>query len=245
MANAYTEQLRILTKSISVTEASQRRLFYEQQLKDAKDNLIAAEVALQQVEQNKGLVHLNTQATAIIASMAGVRAQVAAKQVELQALRSYSTEHNPEVQLAERELSTLQGEAAQLEQHNSSSGFSDLGLKDVPKAGLEYIRDQRELQYRQSFYDMLLKQFEAAKLDEAKEAAIIQVVEPAINPDRRSSPKRLLILLLSTIVGLSSGYLLVRILHWKELQLSDPERARKLLSLKYALIGEGGQEANI
>ena len=90
-----------LPKSIAVTEASQRRLFYEEQLKQANDALVAAELAFQQVQQRKGLVQLDAQAKAMIESLALLRAQVAAKEVEVQALRSYSTEHNPDVELAE------------------------------------------------------------------------------------------------------------------------------------------------
>jgi capsular polysaccharide biosynthesis protein len=98
MANAYTDQLRILTKTLAVTEASQRRLFYEGQLKSTKEDLVAAELAFQQVQQQKGLIQLDAQARAMIESLAALRAQVAAKQVEVQALRSYSTEQNPDVQ---------------------------------------------------------------------------------------------------------------------------------------------------
>ena len=160
IANAYTEQLRALTKTISMTEASRRRLFFEEQVKDAKEQLVVAEVSFQQLQQNKGLIHLDAQANVMIGSLAGARAEIAAKQVELQALRSYSTEHNPDVQMAERELSALQGQAAQLEQHSSAAGFSDMGLKDAPKAGLDFIRSQRELQHQQALYEMLLRQLE-------------------------------------------------------------------------------------
>lgn len=237
IANAYAEQLRALTKTISMTEASRRRLFFEEQVNDAKEKLVVAEVAFQQLQQNKGLIHLDAQANVMIGSLAQARAEIAAKQVELQALRSYSTEHNPDVQLAERELSALQSQAAQLEQHSSASGFSDMGLKDAPKAGLDFIRAQRELQYQQALYEMLLKQLEAAKLDEAKEAAVIQVVEPAILPDRKSAPKRAVILLLSTFLGLFSGCLLVRFLLWKEAEQTDPARAEALQNLVCAVTG--------
>jgi tyrosine-protein kinase Etk/Wzc len=242
IANAYPEELRILSKRISVTEASKRRLFFEDQLKDARNDLTSAEAAFQQVQQNKGLLHLDAQSGVIIGSLANVRAQIAAKQVELEALRSYSTEHNPDVQLEEHELSALQGEAARIEQHASSSDFSDLGIKDVPKAGEDYVRALQDVQYRQAFFDLMLRQYEAARLDEAKEAAVIQVVEPAIEPDRRSSPKRSAILIVSTIVGLFLGCLLARFLHWAEHELSTPESTRALETLKRAFAGEHARQ---
>jgi tyrosine-protein kinase Etk/Wzc len=238
MANAYTEILRELTKSVSVTEASRNRLFFEQELKDAKENLVAAEVAFQQVQQTKGLVHLDAQAEVIIGSLAAVRADIAQKQVELQALKSFSTEQNPDVQIAERELSAMQAQADQLAQHSASTGFSDLSLKDVPKAGLDYLRAAREVQYRQTLFDFLLKQYEAARIDEAKEGAIIEVAEPAIEPDEKSSPKRLVILILFTFLGLFSGYFYVRWRQWYESEMADPDRARALYEFRHALLGQ-------
>jgi tyrosine-protein kinase Etk/Wzc len=201
MANTYTEELRILTKSLAVTEASQRRLFYEEQLKQSKDALVAAELAFQQVQQQKGLVQLDAQAKAMIESLAALRAQVAAKQVEVQSIRSFSTEQNPDVQLAERELASLQAEETRLEQSNHGPGIAGLGLGNVPAAGLEYLRAEHELRYQQALFDILMKQYDAARLDEAKEAAIIQVVERAIPPDQKSSPHRTAIILLLTTLA--------------------------------------------
>jgi tyrosine-protein kinase Etk/Wzc len=227
IANAYTEQLRELTKSISVSEASRRRLFFGEQLNTQKEALIAAELAFQRVQLSKGLIHLDSQANVL-------RAQVAARQVELQALQSYSTERNPDVQLAERELSAMQAELAQMEQHSGPPGSSAIALTDVPKAGLDYIRAQRELQYQQAFFDMLLRQYEAARLDEAKEAAVIQVVEPAIEPDRRTSPRLLIILPLAAFIGLFLGCLAALLLHRLDLERADPEGAEAIRRLQSA-----------
>jgi tyrosine-protein kinase Etk/Wzc len=243
MANAYTDELRTLTKTLAVTEASQRRLFYEDRLKQAKEALDSAELAFQQVQQNKGLVQLDAQAKAMIESSSEVRALVAAKEVEVQTLRSYSTESNPEVQLAEQELSSLKAEASRLERSNHSPGFAGMGLADVPGAGLEYLRADHELRYRQALLDILMKQYDAAKLDEAKEASIIQVVEPAIPPDRKSSPRRALILLLFTVMGLFAGCIWARLLSWMELTRSDPDGFTKLQAFKRALAGKAATDA--
>jgi uncharacterized protein involved in exopolysaccharide biosynthesis len=173
----------------------------------------------------------------MIESLAVLRAQVAAKQVEVQALRSYSTEQNPDVQLAERELTSLQAEESRLEQSNHVPGIAGLGLGNVPAAGLEYLRAAHELAYRQALFDMLLKQYDAARLDEAKEAAIIQVVEPAIVPDHKSSPHRALIVLLATFMGFFAGCTLALFLWGKERVQSDPIAAKRLQELSYALKG--------
>jgi uncharacterized protein involved in exopolysaccharide biosynthesis len=236
MANAYTDELRNLTKTLAVTEASQRRLFYEEQLKQAREALVSAALAFQQVQQQKGLVQLDAQAKAMIEGLAALRAQVAAKQVEVQALRSYSTEQNPEVQLAEKELASLESQEAQLEQSNHGPGIAGLGLGNVPSAGLEYLHAEHELQYQQALYDMLMKQFDAARLDESKDATTIQVVEPAIEPDEKSAPRRTAILLLFTSAGIIAGCSLILFLRWKELVQSDPCTARRFRNLKNAVM---------
>lgn len=235
VANAYTDELRGLTKALAVTEASQRRLFFEGQLKQTREALVAAALAFQQVQQQKGLVQLDAQAKAMIESLAAMRAQVSAKQVQVQALRSYSTEQNPSVQLAEQELASLQSEEAHLEQRNHTPGIEGLGLGNVASAGLEYLRAEHELQYQQALYDMLMKQFDAARIDESKDAAVIQVVEPAIVPDIKSSPRRARILVQSIIGGFFAGCLLALLQWWKQRMQSDPDRARDLQNLKSGL----------
>ncbi len=232
MANAYTDQLRTLTKTVAITESSQRRLFYEDQVQQAKESLVRAEVAFQKVQMKKGMIAPDAQAAMMIESIATLRAQVAAKQVELASLLSYSTDRNPEVQLARQELSSLQAEAAGMEQRDHSAGFAHLGLEDVPSAGLDYLRAEREVKYREALFEMLIKQYEAAKLDEAKDATVIQVVEAAIEPDRKSSPRRALIVLLFTL----AGFLLSSFCAWcLVVAHSDKELAGALQNLKDVL----------
>lgn len=235
MANDYTEQFRDLTKTLAITEASRRVLFYEDQLKQAKDAVGSAESNFETVQRKKGVVQLDAQARAMIASLSALRAQVVAKQVEVRALRLSSTEDNPVLATAESELSALQGEVARLEKSGHSSGFSNLGLADVPGAGLDYLRAQRELQYREVLYEMLMKQYDAAKLDEAKNATIIQVVEAAIVPDQRSSPKRLVVLSVATVLGFFLGCFLAMVFWWVEMLQTGPETAGRMAELKSAL----------
>jgi uncharacterized protein involved in exopolysaccharide biosynthesis len=235
IANAYLDEFRTLTNSLAMTEASRRRLFYEEQLKQAREGLAAAALAFEQVQQEKGLVQLDAQAMAMIEGLAALRAEVAAKQVEINALRSYSTEQNPEVQLAERELASLEAEEARLEQRHNAPGIAGMGLGNVPGAGMEYLRAEHELEYRQALYDMLLKQYEAARLDESKDAAIIQVVEPAIAPDRKASPKRALILLVFAFAGLFAGSFWALLQWWREQAQADPVLASELKELRFAL----------
>lgn len=235
MANEYTEQLRSLTQSLAAKEASQRRAFFEERLREAKKDLVEAEASFQAVQQTKGVIQPADQAKVIIESLSILRANITAKKVELQALRSYLTDRNPQVMLAENQLASMQAAEAQMEQKQHSGGFSKLGLGDVPGAGLEYLNAQHEVLYRQTLFDLLIKQYDAARLDEAKAAAVIRVVSPAIPPDRKSSPLRALIVVLFLLSGLAIGCAWV---YADEHIRQNPESLRPLTDLKSALIGK-------
>ncbi|WP_419805474.1 GumC family protein [Terriglobus sp.] len=206
MANGYVEEFKRLTGNLAVTEASQRRLFFEQQLVGAKDNLATAEEELKKTEQQSGLVQLDSQARAVITSVAQLRAQIAAKEVQIGAMRSYATNENPELQVAEQELAGLRAQ----EQKMGASSDQGLNMLPIPKgnlqqAGLDYVRKLRDVKYYETIFDLLARQYEVAKVDEARQGAVIQVVDRAVVPDRRSSPKRTLIVLGAAVFGFLLG----------------------------------------
>jgi uncharacterized protein involved in exopolysaccharide biosynthesis len=219
IANAYVDELRKLTQDLAVTEAGQRRLFFEHQLELAKNNLADAEQALKQTEQTTGLIQLDGQAKAIIESVVKLRAAIAAKEIELHARRLFSTEQNPDVRLGEEQLSGMHAQLALLEKQSGGAGDVlgqapgnvQVPVGNVPEAGLQYVRKLRDVKYAETIFELLAKQYEAARLDEAKTAAIIQVLDPAIVPDRRSAPQRTLIVTIVTLLGFfgSVGYVLL------------------------------------
>lgn len=201
MANAYVEEYKKFSATIAVSEASQRRLFFEQQLVQAKDNLANAEEALKKTEQKTGLIQLDGQARAVIQSVAELRGKVAAKEVQIQAMRQFATDQNPDLQIAEQELQGLRSQLAQMGAAHDASGDLLMPKGSVPEAGLDYIRKLREVKYNETLFELLAKQLEAAKIDEARQGALVQVVDYAVEPDKRSSPKRLLIILCAIIGG--------------------------------------------
>jgi uncharacterized protein involved in exopolysaccharide biosynthesis len=139
-----------------------------------------------------------------------VRALMAAKEVQLHAMRLFSTEQNPDVMLGEQQLSGLRAQLALLEKQSGGVDDVQVAVGRVPEAGLEYTRKLRDVKYAETIFELLAKQYEAARLDEAKTAAVIQVIDPAIEPDRKSSPQRVLIVLIVTLLGFfgSAGYVL-------------------------------------
>jgi uncharacterized protein involved in exopolysaccharide biosynthesis len=238
MANAYVEQLSSLTKSMGSSTAARQRQFYEGQLKTQRESLIAAEMTLRQVEQNGGLLQPTAQPAVMIQGMGLLRAQIAAKQVELEALRSFSTEQNSDVQLAERELAVMRQEASKMSTHGGSSDFADIGLKDIPGAGLEFLRAAREVQYQTTLYAALVKQYESFRLDEANDAYNIEVVDRAAIPDRHSSPRRSILMIIFTTVGFACSVLWVHYRKRWTKWSADPGFTGALQRLKSVITGK-------
>jgi tyrosine-protein kinase Etk/Wzc len=236
LANGYVEQFRKLSEHLAITEASQRRLFFEQQLEHAKDNLANAEDALKRTEQKTGLIELNSQAMVLIESAAALRAQIAAKEVQIQSLRTFAASENSQLMQAQQELEGLR---AQLSKLGGSGDGSDATLMmpkgRVTEAGLEYVRKFRDVKYYETIFEILARQFETAKLDEAKQGALIQVVDAAVPPDRRSFPKRGLIVIGATLVGFLIGLLTAMAQSAYQHMQETPELNRKLFVFRRAL----------
>jgi tyrosine-protein kinase Etk/Wzc len=238
MANAYVEELRNMNRGLALTESSQRRLFYEQQLKQAKDDLAEAEVAFTAAQHKSGLLQLDAQSKDMIEAVGKLRAEIVGKQVRLQALRSFATDKNPEVEIAQQELAQLKLELNKLEKSTGSPESYEVTLKDVPQASVEFVRSAREVKFREALFEIMAKQYEAARMDEAKDAPVIQVVETAIEPDRKSSPKRALIVILSTMSGIFLGCLITVLGRWKTMVQEDPRRAEQLQAFRAAVSGK-------
>jgi uncharacterized protein involved in exopolysaccharide biosynthesis len=236
LANGYVDQFRIQSQHLAITEASQRRLFFERELAQAKDNLANAEEALKQTEQTTGLIQLDSQARALIESAASLRAQITDREVQIQGMQTYATGENAQLVQAQRELEGLRAQLAKLGGTEGSTGGELIVPKGkVPQASLEYVGKLRDVKYNETIFDILARQFEVAKLDEAKQGALIQVVDPAVTPDRKSSPKRTLIVLIATVGGFLLGILWALMAKALENTQNDPVDQERLALLKMIL----------
>jgi len=214
---------------LAVTEASQRRLFFERQLEQARDNLAKAEAAARQALAKGGLVQVEGQGRAIVEMTARLRGQIMVKEVQIGAMRAFATDRNPDLQLAEKELEALKHELARFEgaiggqvekqRENNGDGIGSFGLL-------------RNVKYYETIYELLAKQYELAKIDEAKDSAVVQVMDKAIEPDRKTKPYRILIVLLSAVTALIIGILLAFVREGMARTKGDPKQARRLVDLK-------------
>ena len=176
MANAYVTELRQVTNNLALTEAQQRRVFFEQQLLKTKESLKSAQVVVQGTGFTAGA--LKSEPKAAAEAYARAKAAMAATEVKLEALRRTLTDSAPEVQQQQAVLTSLKGQLAAYERPLESDSNQD------------YISAYREFKYQEALFEIYAKQFELARMDEAREGAYIQVLDPAVKPERRSKPKR-------------------------------------------------------
>lgn len=236
IANGYVDEFRKLSASLAITEASQRRTFFQQQLLEAKENLTAAEEALKHTEQSTGVLQIDSQSRSLIESAASLRAQVVAKEVQLQGMRSYATEDNPDVVIAEQQLAALRAQLAKLAGTNQGSSSDFVVPKGkVPEAGMEYLRRLRDVKYYETISELIAKQFEIAKLDEARQGSIIQVVDVAVPPDERSFPKRTITVLVAILLGFCVASMWCIFIEGFRRMQNDPEEHARIKALRATL----------
>jgi tyrosine-protein kinase Etk/Wzc len=237
LANGYVDELYRVNQHLALTTGSQRRLFLEQQVNAERAELTKAEDAFEEIQQKTGVIQLAGQEEMTLRSIAQLRAAISAKEVQLEQLRMTATEQNIDLQRLESGLSTLR---EQLRKAESASGATSddsyfVSAGRIPQAGLEYLRRMRDLRYHEALFETLSKQYELARIDEAKAPPIIQVVDKAIVLDKRSWPPRTLLVLLAL---LTSGILLAAavLLRDKWARISGhPENARHIHALRSML----------
>jgi len=233
MANAFVEEFKKLTKNLALTEASQRRLFFEEQLKDTKEKLILAEEELKNFQEKTGAIKVDEQVKAVLLNIAQLKAQIAAKEAQIKVMRTYANSQNPDLIKAEEELRALRAQLAALETKSplkNTDPFIPTGA--LPRVSTEYLRKLRDLKYYETLYEILVKSYELAKIDEAKDYVLVQVIEKAIPPEKRAKPKRTLMVLVATISAFFLSIFLAFFQEYLERASSDPENKNKLEEIK-------------
>ncbi len=236
IATAYVEELQKLADGLALTEASKRRLFFEKQLEHAKENLKNAEVALRSTQEKSKMVFPQQQMTAIFTAIASLRGAIAVKEVEINALKTFATAQNPDLKVAQQELAALKSQLDRLQRdHPTEQGDYLMPSSRIPSSGIAFVQATRDVKYYETIFELLAKQFEMAKIDEAKEATLIQVIEKAVPAERKSKPKRALIVILSVISTLMFSVLLAFIKEALSKAKNDAESAWRFAELKKLL----------
>jgi uncharacterized protein involved in exopolysaccharide biosynthesis len=237
LANAFIDELYRMNASLAITEAGQRRMFFDQQLLDERNALAHAENDLRAIQEKTGIITLMGQSEMAIRSIAQTRAEIKSREVELQVMQTYATDENPGVVRIQREIETLRKQLVSREndQQSMTAGDTEIPAGRVPAQGLEYARKLREVKYHETLFELLSRQYGAARIDEAKSAPVIQVIDRAVPPDKKSGPPRMLLTLGFGVFGLCIGCLWAFFTQALARMRLIPESAAKLDQLRGVL----------
>ncbi len=192
LANAHVEELQKLLSRLAVTEAQQRRMFFEKQLNQAKEKLTQAEQALKATGISGSVLKSNP--VAAVAGVAALQAQVTAQEVKVGAMRGYLADTAPDFKQALNELANLRAQLAKQDKDQTPAANAPAGQSD-------YIAKYREYKYQETLFELFAKQFEVAKVDESREGAVIQVLDAAQPPEKKAKPKKALIAIIATLAA--------------------------------------------
>lgn len=239
MANAFVEELKNLLENLAVTSAAKARLFLEGQLKKAHEALTQSEEAMQGFQESSGALKIDDQAAAILQGISSLSAQIAAKEVQIQVMKSYATPNNPDLKKSEEELHALREQLGKLQAKQTVDGLADVMIPtgELPTIGIEYIRKLREFKYNETLYELIAKQYEAARLAEAKEAAVVQVIYKATPPDQKAKPLLTIFVLVAGIAGIFMSVAFALFLDIYEKASHDPVNKARIRVLNRSLAG--------
>jgi tyrosine-protein kinase Etk/Wzc len=193
LANAHVEELRNLLGRLAVTEAQQRRMFFEKQLQITKENFTKADLALKTSGVNSSV--LKSSPASAVEAVARLKAGISVQEVKLGTMRNYLTESSSDFKQALSELASLKAQLAKAEKEEPAS-----------QGSTDYVARYREFKYQETMFELFAKQFELAKVDESREGAVIQVLDIAEPPERKAKPKKAMIAIMAT---LASGFALL------------------------------------
>jgi capsule polysaccharide export protein KpsE/RkpR len=223
LANAHVEELRNLLGRLAVTEAQQRRMFFEKQLQITKDKLAHAETVLKSSGIHSSV--LKSSPSSAVEAVARLKAGISVEEVKIASMRNYLTESAPEFKQALHELANLRAQLAKQEKDGPTTNGKTSAEGD-------YVSKYRDFKYNETLFELFAKQFELAKIDESREGAVIQILDVAQTPERYSKPKRELIALISSLVA-EFALLLFLTLRLTLISLGrNSEAAKKLAFIK-------------
>lgn len=216
IANAFVGAVQKKMQELSIEDAQQKRRFFEEQLLLAQQELSTAEDAMAVYQRSSGLVAFESQTQSLLSSIASLRNQIAAKNVEISSLKSYTRNDNPRLRLAQSQLDAMTKELRRLEEESRTNSrqdginpYGDLSSGRIPELEIEYQRYARALRFATAKYEAMMRQYESAKLSEVNDISSVSVVEPAVPPRGKYGPKRTRIALAAFGGGFVLGIFIV------------------------------------
>ena len=231
IAHAYVEELNQLVAELSTSSAHRERVFLEERLTSVKSDLDQASRDFSQFASKNKTIDLKEEARAMLQGAATIEGELIAAESELKGLQAIYTENNVRVRSVQARISELRHQLEKL--GGGSSGKSSLqtdsadsthpSLRNLPLLGVTYADLYRRVQIQEAVYETLTQQFELAKVQEAKETPSVKVLDPAIIPEHKSFPPRLLIVsLCATFAVVAASMFVLGRERWAATDQAEP-----------------------
>jgi uncharacterized protein involved in exopolysaccharide biosynthesis len=177
-------------------------------------------------------IDIKEQTRAMVDAGARLQGQLTASESELDSLQQIYGDQNVRVRAAEARVGTLRHELARESDGGNSPGQTDddalpyPALRQLPALAVPWENLYRRVRIEETVYEMLSAQYETARIEEAKSIPTVSVIDAAGWPEKKSSPHRVLIVLVAAGLSLvlTSLFLLAR-RSWLSLDEDDTRRA--------------------
>lgn len=205
MTNYVVELLDQKYKSLRNEQSTNNRRFVEKRYHENLEELRKAEEDFKEFQDQHGLIALPEQTEAAITAMSEIRAQMIAKEIEIGMLSQYVQKDHVELERKKFELEELKKKYREF-YSSSSNGVTQTDLfipfEKLPDLGLQYLRLYREVKLQEKLLEFILPLYEQAKIQEVKNSQTVQVLDSAVPPVLRTSPKRSITVLLMGFLSL-------------------------------------------
>ncbi len=237
MANAFVAGLDQLLQRLAVQDAKGRLAFMEKELTATNAKLTSAEEDLRSFSEKNSVIQIDTQARGMLQYIAQLRAEIDAKEVQVQVMRQQATPYNYDVVRLETQVKGLKDklQAAEKQWDQTCMGDVCLATSKMPKLGLEYIRFYREVKFQETLYQLYTKMVEIARLDLVKDVAVVQVVDQALPPDKKSNKRMLPALLAGMAILFIMVFFAFIIEFWKNFKNQEKNTERFTLLQEYLI----------
>jgi tyrosine-protein kinase Etk/Wzc len=231
LANSYLAELDRMNEGLAITTAGQQRLYFEREMVKEKDALADAEVELKKTQESTGILIPQAQVAANIGAIEQTRAQLRLRQVQLGALLQGATPENPNVLRLQAEIKGLENQLQAMQSGSGNGMATGIPTSKAPERALEYIRKEREVKFHEAVFVLLAKQYELAKQEEAKTVSMIEVLDRATVPERKTWPPKTVFCLLGLLGGALVGVVWTFVESFIQTTMSNPDNQKKYQAL--------------
>jgi len=220
IANFQVEHLDRLISQFGTGDASRQRRFLTEQLARAKGQLDLGEEELRRFKVRNRAIVLEAQTQGAIEAAARLKGEIMATEVQLQVMRNFATEANPEVITLRRRIEEMRRQLGDVQygedgaQRPSGRGPGRgrreiyVPFSRVPELGIELARLTREVKVQETLVTLISQQVEQTKIMESQDLPTIRVLDKATVPERPAKPSIRINLAIAGVASLLVGIVL-------------------------------------